>query len=456
MSGLTDMEELLLSIEKIEIKKYMEEAFKCYMAGAYRGCIVLSYIALFDDLVEKLGELSYVNSEARKIYNEVTKRIDMQDVYENYLVDQLRSKNILTELECTSLKIIKEKRNKSAHPSGHKPSAEEARYIFYEVITNFLSKEKLITTQLVDELLLRLNNKYFFPTKNIGEAIKIVKQEIKDLHPEAYTYLVINLIKKIKHNDDQDIVTRNASGFLISLSSLTENQKMQEIIKAKFIIKKLDDEKFSSYIIGCISYNPSVILELDDIAITRLKKIMTDNIENGSNEIPKGKVYHPAWYLRYVIEELKIEKTIEILEEEILLFMDLYPFDINVFERLLNNENMYQSYKEILTRKASSGNFDIANNFVDQVVDIESKLIKYLKPIDSLEIIICIISAARHGAYSSKYMLDNEFRDISSIKKAAKDFCIESNKEKINELINNYLFNYDYEKVRDLLNKKDS
>lgn len=66
MAHLTDMEELRATIPGADIRDYMREAMSCYMASAYRGAVVLSYIALFDDLLAKLGELAndlvYMNS----------------------------------------------------------------------------------------------------------------------------------------------------------------------------------------------------------------------------------------------------------------------------------------------------------------------------------------------------------------------------------------------------------
>lgn len=85
MSRLTDMEELITKIPNIDIREYMKEALSCYMASAYRGCITLSYIALFDDLYNKLEGLSTTNSKAKQHYQEVKKRRESQDVYENYL-----------------------------------------------------------------------------------------------------------------------------------------------------------------------------------------------------------------------------------------------------------------------------------------------------------------------------------------------------------------------------------
>jgi len=450
MANLTDMEELVLLIDKVKIKKYMKEALNCYMASAYRGCILLSCIALFDDLVEKLNELAYVNSDAKEIYSEVEKRINDQNIYENYLIDQLRSKNILTELESSSIKTIKEKRNKSAHPSGHNPSAEEARFIFHEVITNFLSKSKLVTTQRVDSILERLNNKYFFPTRNVNETTLIVKKEVQELHPKVYPYLIIKLIEIIDNNDEEDIITNHAKGFLISLSSLENNEELKKILINKLITEKIEDENFSPYIIGCITNNPKLIYELDEVILKRLKKIIEDNIKNSYKNISRGKIYHPAGNIYNIIKELENEKVLELFEKEILLFIENYPYDIKVFFSLLNDNKIYGKYIEILLSNASSSTFDVANSFVEGIQNIEEELVKILTEKDALKIILGIIRSGDNNAWEAKSIMDNKFENICDIKSMAKSFYKEENKEEINELIEKLnLSTYNFEKIRD-------
>lgn len=131
MAKLTDMEELASKIIDKNVQSYMREALTCYMTGAYRATIVLSYIALFDDILAKLDVLAKVNKKAKKIYDEVSKKRGNQEVFESDLINQLSSNNLLTSLDSTFLDILRQLRNKAAHPSGHKPSAEEARFIYF-------------------------------------------------------------------------------------------------------------------------------------------------------------------------------------------------------------------------------------------------------------------------------------------------------------------------------------
>lgn len=192
MPGLSDMEELLPKIQNKQITDYMREALGCYNAAAYRACIVLCYIALFDDLRQKLGQLRHVNSIAKTISDEVEKRANDQQIYEKYMVDQLKATGLITEIEGFRLEQVRLLRNKAAHPSGMHPSPEEARYVYFETIDKFLSQQVLKTTHGVDDLIARLANDNFFPSGNAQEVAAIVSSEIDSLHSLALPYLLEN------------------------------------------------------------------------------------------------------------------------------------------------------------------------------------------------------------------------------------------------------------------------
>jgi len=108
MAGLTDMEELLGEISNLDFVDYMREAIACYSGGAYRGCIVMSYIAMFDDIRGKLAELAKVNSDAKKISKDVEKRAGNQEIFETYMADQLKSKGLLEEIKYQRLNLVRD------------------------------------------------------------------------------------------------------------------------------------------------------------------------------------------------------------------------------------------------------------------------------------------------------------------------------------------------------------
>jgi len=200
------MEELLQRIDNEQIRDYMREALTCYMTKAYRGCIVLSFIALFDDITNKLEVLTPINKVAREIYSEIKKRKEEQQVYENYLIEQLTANKLLPEIDAVFAGILRELRNKSAHPSGHRPSAEEARYVFFEVIDRFLSKPIFSTTHLVDEILERLKNTNFFVDVKIDQIAEVVKEEVSSLHVQAFPVLINKLINQLEKQEDETLL----------------------------------------------------------------------------------------------------------------------------------------------------------------------------------------------------------------------------------------------------------
>jgi hypothetical protein len=121
------MEELVSSVQREEIRDYMSESLSCYMAGAYRASVVFTFIALFDDILAKLGELGKLNKKAKTVFDSAIQKRADQEVFETYLIDQLKSNSLLTALDAGFLETLRTLRNKAAHPSGHHASAEEAR-----------------------------------------------------------------------------------------------------------------------------------------------------------------------------------------------------------------------------------------------------------------------------------------------------------------------------------------
>src|SRR6266550_3257557 len=54
---LADLDELVLLCRDEKAKTYIAEAISCYRAGAFRACIVTTWIAVVFDFIHKLREL---------------------------------------------------------------------------------------------------------------------------------------------------------------------------------------------------------------------------------------------------------------------------------------------------------------------------------------------------------------------------------------------------------------
>lgn len=419
MSHLKDMEELISTIDNSDNRDYMHEAMLCYMSSAYRASIVLSFIALFGDLMVKLKELSKVNKGAKKIYEEASKKQSDQEVFENYLIDQLRSNNYITELDTNFLDILRTLRNKSAHPSGHASSAEEARYVIYETITRFLSKPVLSTTQLVEEILSDLPNSNLFPSSKVESITNITSSMITNLHQETYTYLVVKLIEK--YLDPDKNIQKNAKNILAGIASLN-NQELNEIIKQKILIKKCTDPNYSELILILISVNSVLISNLDQITIDRITVFLDKSIANTEPYASYNLVNHPSMIFSSIIKTHGEDLTLTLFGKQLTTLINRFTYIPQLITLLSSNPKIQQQYLSILLEQAKSQEFDVANYFATSIADIESNLLTIITPEYALKLILGVIRAAHNGAYRSKDLVRSRFSSLQGIKDLACSF----------------------------------
>lgn len=417
MANLTDMEELLHRIENEQIKDYMREALTCYMTKAYRGCIVLSFIALFDDITSKLEKLAAINKVARNISNEVNKRKDEQAVYENYLIDQLTANNLLPEIDAMFAGILRELRNKSAHPSGHRPSAEEARYVFFEVIDRFLSKPIFSTTHLVDEILDRLENSNFFVDIKIDKIAEVVQEEVSSLHIEAFPQL-INKLLNLLGKQENEILLKNAKYFINGLAILNQNE-VNNNLKNIIVKAKSDNPSFNDLILEIIALQPIIFLNSDKITQARIKKVVAETINSSNLSLYQQQVKHPANVL-VSISTIYSDKDFKDNFSETLEILFRKAPNLKLLSNLFKDKPLvFKKYLDLIKEKLGSNSFDIANGFCEKIRGIEEVYIKYIDDKQSFEIITAISNSAIVGAFKAESIMEAEFHSISATKDKA-------------------------------------
>lgn len=426
MAHLTDMEELLASVISANVRDYMREAMNCYMTGAYRGCIVLSYIALFDDLLAKLAELGKVNSDAKTIYQETEKKKADQEVFESYLIDQLGSKNLLSSLDTAFLNTLRTLRNKSAHPSGHKPSPEEARFIYFEVIDRFLSQPILTTTQLVDEIIERLKNNNFFPTSQISDISEVVEEEIKSLHDEAYPQLIIKLTKE--SNSSDSVILLNAGFFLTGLAYL-DRPAINSIIQKKVVQAKSDNPDYHNLILRLVSSNGKLFKGINRTSITRFKNILSERIDNVKASVSDTQFSHPISVFVSLSKVLSDDEIIDTFEVDVTKLFKIKPYSNFLINSLSGLPKTKKLYVDVIKMKAESSAFDTANAFASSVGDIDEYLAALTTDEDAFEIIVAVLEAAAWGAFGSQGLEKTKFAKTPKINEKAINY-INSNKRK--------------------------
>ncbi|MBR7794358.1 hypothetical protein KDM87_17315 [Undibacterium sp. FT147W] len=419
MAHLTDMEEILSRIPGTDIRDYMREAMGCYMAGAYRGTLVLSYIALFDDLLAKLDELGNVNTAAKSIFTEATKKKSDQDVYESYLIDQLTSKSFISGLDSSFLTTLRTLRNKSAHPSGHKPSPEEARFVFFETIDRFLSKPILSTTQLVDELVTRLKNSNFFPSTSIVDIRNVVRDELTNLHDEAMPQLVTKMAAAITSPDGS--IKKNSSYFLIGLSKL-DKLPANVALQTKLIASKADNSDYEDVIIQALSANGKLISGLSGTPVERVRAILAKKISEITSTLSETNLIHPTSALISLAEAISESEFLEMFKPEVEALFKKRAHSEFVVKLVKDKPSLLPIYLPILISKAGSSDFATANSFSNSVEALDGALGEILTSEQSLQLIVAMIRAANSGAWSAKAEVSAKFANVPTLRSKAIEF----------------------------------
>ncbi|HBX8125286.1 TPA: hypothetical protein MIH37_03605 [Klebsiella pneumoniae] len=416
MSNLRDMEELIIDIVDVELKEYMREALTCYMTGAHRACVVLSFIAIFEDLLKKLDGMASTNKTARAIFTEISKKRDEQKVYENDLLNKLKSEKIITEIDANFLTVLKTLRNKAAHPSGHKPTAEEARYVYSETINRFLSKPVLSTTQVADQILSKLTNAYLFPTTSIGDYSTVVNDGVKNLHSDGYSYLLLNLIESLENANEQ--IKTNAKRYLLGLTLKPLNHDVLQQIKKHVIIDCCSDNNKAQLIMECIATNHQLLNGLDEIVYLRLNKMFEDIIKSTKTSDQHTYLKHPIQITKSLLK-LDDEIVNQYFKKSIDDVFEIYKLSPLLMKLVKNKGWAKKKVINSIFEKAGSSTFDEANSFARSASAYDEDLSQLMSNIECFELIVRVCDAGTWGAYGAESMMKGKFINIPKVKEKA-------------------------------------
>jgi len=87
---MKSLEELYLSCRDKSSKAHIREAINCYKGGAYRACIVSTWIALVYDFIEKINELALTKDrEAIQLQKEIENKDYRDKEVSDYIADQI-------------------------------------------------------------------------------------------------------------------------------------------------------------------------------------------------------------------------------------------------------------------------------------------------------------------------------------------------------------------------------
>lgn len=173
-NSLADIDELVLRCRDAEARRYITEAVQCYKAGAYRACIILTWIALVYDYLHKLRELDLTGdkqaSEELKLFQEARESSNtaFSQKFERELLENAKTKFLfINNIEFDELTRLRDDRHRCAHPSMvsgediFEPSAESARYHLRNVLVYLLQFPAVQGKSALARVVSEVNSDYF-------------------------------------------------------------------------------------------------------------------------------------------------------------------------------------------------------------------------------------------------------------------------------------------------------
>ncbi|MFN3509202.1 MAG: hypothetical protein ACK4ZU_17125 [Allorhizobium sp.] len=418
MAGLADMEELIGKVDNADVANYLREAFACYGAGAYRACIVLTFAALFEDIRLKTMNVGKVNASARSVSTAIEALAAGQKPFENQLVDQLKSNDLISELQSQTLKQIIAHRNKAAHPSGHIASAEEARYVFREAIDKFLSQPVLSTSHAVDAIIDELSSSNYFPSRQLSEVSKVVNAAVQQVHKSAFQQLVERLVKELKNT----AVETNARLFLQGLV-LSDAGIWSPLVRAALFEKRSSDLDFGPAIFMLLAVDANLFVDCTAISQSRIVKIAENMVGTTDASVSLNQTRHPLQVLRSIVEQLPAGDLLK-FDAFVDKAIGKHWSNVAVVGAVKGSPDLLQRLFKLYLEKAGSSLFDKANRFAEVLKDLDDELAEVISEREAFELLQAVTKAADFGAWTSERIASRKFSASPKLREKAKAYCL--------------------------------
>ena len=153
---LSDLDELILRCRTVQAKQYISEAVSCYKSGAFRACIVVTWVAVVFDFIHKMRELeiSGDNNAKQKLaeFEQIRQSDDLKAsmLFEREILNMAKKDfELISQQEYEDLSRLQSDRHRCAHPSMnssedvYQPSAELARYHLRNAVIHMLQHPPL-------------------------------------------------------------------------------------------------------------------------------------------------------------------------------------------------------------------------------------------------------------------------------------------------------------------------
>lgn len=368
--GLVDVEALILECRTKRAETYIQEAVNCYKSGAYRSCVVATWVAVTYDLIDKLRDLSlHGNSEAKQEIDKfedivASGAVSRSQKFENSLLDKARDKfELLASIEYKDLNRLREDRHRCAHPSVlpggviYQPTPEVARSHMRNAVGHLLSREPVQGKEAQERIMRDIRSEYF-PSEH-NEAIRRLKATPLANARESLVNSVVDLILKEalldtfldQHNDQQKIYKRAV--VLKALPEVASTHPVENITKEKAnkIFHRIEDAEIGRFIFICskISYLWNSIEKKQQRVIDYLNQIRIEpSPQDDTVWLPIQKVHPDLLFALRVdgLRDLALERIQEAGPEALAEAAEKLPEDVEVSELSNLTDQVVKHYAE--------------------------------------------------------------------------------------------------------------
>lgn len=270
---MRDLSELEAEVKSHDSRPHFREAVQAYRAGAYRACIVETWVAITLDLMSKISRMADEGEgEAIKKRDVINKAFTGKDIKkqqdaERNVLDWAKELGILDERQHKELKRIKDDRNASAHPTTsdleapYSPSSEVARAHLATAVDCALGLPGTIGRAVVDRFMHHVNSG-IFPT---GEKLNTRMREryYDAVRPANRKSLVTAAVKLAIECDveesgdvDRDTLLMRYRGCVTALYHINDELVKEVLVEkiSKLQAKTMEDDETILRFIGAVGH----------------------------------------------------------------------------------------------------------------------------------------------------------------------------------------------------------
>lgn len=390
---LENMISLLHQVSDRDVLHYIEEAYVCYEAGAYRACIVMTVNAVFEDLLRKTRRLAKIVEKGDIIVKEIEAIVFEQKAFEQTLVERLAGADIISTVQSQRLLQLIDHRNKAAHPSGVDASPEEARFVFAEAIEKFLQHRGMSGYDVVANLFLRLPDANFFPDEAPRTLEDVVHSELVSLDSRSLNAIAARLGKELFSKDLR--MARNAKLLLQGLC-YQERFDIFEALCLHLVKPRASDPRFVAKIFDVFAIDARFLLEFESMDQRRLDAGIANVFLSLPLNMERKSIEHPMALLdsmlrwRFPDETMtgEFEKTTRALSK-------LFGSDVSVLlEMPLDGEVRKMFFDQLLITIEGHGYANIASTVCRTILENMEALSRIVHEEEALRLVLALASSS--------------------------------------------------------------